>query len=140
MLMQIADIIVAALLVVAGVFGIVGSWGLVRLPEPMVRLHAPTKAATLGVGAVLIASMVFFWTLRGYPSWHELLISLFLFLTAPLTGLFLAKAHMHLIWRRDELPSAGPGTDWATYGDGKVDVNAVLIEEATPDSRHRADT
>ena len=44
------------LLVVGGVFGVVGGWGLVRLPDPMTRLHAPTKAATLGVGAVLVAS------------------------------------------------------------------------------------
>ena len=53
----VAEIFIAFLLVVGGVFGVVGGWGLVRLPDPMTRLHAPTKAATLGVGAVLIASM-----------------------------------------------------------------------------------
>ena len=50
----VADVVVAVLLVVGGVFGAVASWSLVRLPDPMTRLHGPTKAATLGVGAVLI--------------------------------------------------------------------------------------
>ncbi len=75
---QIAEILISALLVIAGVFGLVGSFGLLKLPDPMTRLHAPTKASTVGVGAVLIASMLYFWLLRGDLSWHELLIMLFL--------------------------------------------------------------
>lgn len=126
----IAEIIIAGLLVVGGIFGVVGSWGLVRLPDPMTRLHAPTKAATLGVGAVLIASMAAMWFRFGIVSWHEFLIALFLFLTAPITGLFIAKAHMHLSWGRDELPPppdsqptpADPsGIEWATYGDSAAE-------------------
>ena len=49
------EIIVAAFLVIAGVFGFVGSYGLIKLPDPMTRLHGPTKTTTLGVGGVLIA-------------------------------------------------------------------------------------
>nr|WP_299361666.1 Na+/H+ antiporter subunit G [uncultured Paracoccus sp.] len=112
------QIIVAVLLVTGGVFGLVGGWGLVKLPDPMTRLHAPTKAATLGVGATLIASMAYFWGVHGHLSWHELMISLFLFLTAPVTGLFLAKANMHRRWPEGDLPQP-PGDDvkWSTYGD-----------------------
>ena len=37
----------------------VGSLGLIRLPDFYTRLHAPTKATTLGIGSVLIASMIY---------------------------------------------------------------------------------
>ncbi len=117
MIHAVTEIIVALLLLVGGAFALVGSWGLVRLPDPMTRLHAPTKAATLGVGGVLIASMLYATVLRGSPSWHEVLITLFLFLTAPVTGLFIAKAHMHLNWKPDELPRPSPGVEWLIYGE-----------------------
>ena len=55
---MIWDIIISALLVIGGFFGLVGSYGLVKLPDPMTRLHAPTKAATLGVGAVLLGAVI----------------------------------------------------------------------------------
>ena len=130
----LAEIVVALLLVVGGVFGAVGSWGLVRLPDPMTRLHAPTKAATLGVGSVLIASMVFSWFVLGSPTWHELLIALFIFLTAPITGLFIAKAHMHLSWDKRELPRPRPDTDWATFGDSAEESPMVRAPDQLPRS------
>lgn len=112
-----AEILISALLVIGGLFGLIGSFGLVKLPDQMTRLHAPTKAATLGVGGVLLASMAWFGFFGEHASWHEILIMLFLFLTAPITGLMLAKAHMHLSWDADELPDCGEDGNWATYGD-----------------------
>jgi multicomponent K+:H+ antiporter subunit G len=38
------------------VFALVGAIGLLRFPDFYMRLHAPTKATTLGVGGVLLAS------------------------------------------------------------------------------------
>lgn len=111
----LAEIIVSLLLVAGGFFGFVGSYGLVKLPDPMTRLHAPTKSATLGVGAVLIASLIWFPVHHGQLTWHELLITLFLFLTAPITGYFIAKANMHLNWHPQEIPPPSPNTVWATY-------------------------
>lgn len=111
----IADILISALLVAGGIFGLIGSYGLIRLPDPMSRLHAPTKAATLGVGAVLIASMLYFAVHQGRISWHELLITLFLLLTAPITGHFLAKANIHLIMREKELPAPDQGGQWSGF-------------------------
>lgn len=114
---QFFEILVSALLVIGGLFGFVGSYGLVKLPEPMTRLHAPTKSATLGVGGVLLASMIYFGWFGNAPSLHELLITLFIFLTAPVTGLMIAKANIHLQWTKDELPPTGAGTNWATLSD-----------------------
>ena len=55
MIQTLAEVIIAALLVLGGLFGLIGSYGLLRLRGAVQRLHAPTKASTLGVGAVLLA-------------------------------------------------------------------------------------
>ncbi len=115
MLMLLMEIFVSALLVMAGVFGLVGSYGLIKLPGLMTRLHAPTKATTLGVGGVLIASMLYFAVFMGQFSFHEVMITLFLFLTAPISANFLAKAHMLREERPEALPPTGRDCGWATF-------------------------
>ena len=101
---MLAELIVAAFLLVGSAFALVGAIGLVRLPDFFMRLHAPTKATTLGVGGMLLASMAYFLS-RGEPSVHELLITLFLFLTAPVSAYMLARAGLHLRLRsRAPLP------------------------------------
>ena len=107
------DYFIAFFLAAAGIFGFVGSFGLLKLTDPMSRLHAPTKATTLGVGGVLIASMLHSWFVEGVLSWHELLITLFLFLTAPITALFIAKAHIHRKCSAQDLPDPSPDEHWA---------------------------
>ena len=112
---ELAEIVIAVMLVVGGLFGLVGSVGLVKLPDPMTRLHAPTKATTLGVGGVLIASMLYFLAFEGTFSFHELLITLFLFLTAPITGHFIAKAWLHRNATPRDLPPTGSARGWASF-------------------------
>jgi len=113
----IAEILISLFLIVSGVFGLVGSFGLIRLRDTMQRLHAPTKATTLGVGGVLVASMLYFLLIGGSPSFHELLITLFLFLTAPLTAHFIAKTYMVDKVRREDLPPPPGGGGWAIHED-----------------------
>src|SRR3546814_7176774 len=55
------------------------------LPDLMTRLHSPTKSSSLGIGGVLLASMIYGVWQNGWLSTHELLITLFVFLTAPIT-------------------------------------------------------
>lgn len=110
-----AEITVSVFLVIAGVFGLVGSYGLLKLPNPMTRLHAPTKATTLGVGGSLLASMVYFYAVEGRVSTHELLITLFLFLSSPITALFIAKVHVHLRETPQDLPVPEGDTGWASF-------------------------
>lgn len=90
-----ADVALSALLVVGAAFALIGSWGLARLPGFYQRLHGPTKTVTLGVGCVLIASAVWF-ALQGRASLHELLITLFLFMTAPVSAHLMVKAALAL--------------------------------------------
>lgn len=89
------EVLVAAMLVIGGAFLLVGAIGMTRFPDFFMRLHAPTKATTLGVGGVLLASIVVSWG-SGLVGVHELLITLFLFITAPVSANLMAQAALHL--------------------------------------------
>ena len=110
----VLDLAITAFILIGALFGLVGSWGLVKLPDLMTRLHAPTKATTLGVGGVLIASLLYAMRNGGF-SFHELLITLFLFLTAPIASNLLAKVWMHRQAKPEALPKTGRRSGWATY-------------------------
>ena len=60
----------------------------------MTRLHAPTKVGTLGIGMLLVASVIHSFDI-GKPSIHEFLIMVFLFVTAPISANFIAKVNIH---------------------------------------------
>lgn len=129
------ELLVSLLIVIGGVFALVGSWGMIRLPDLLTRLHAPTKATTLGVGGALTASMVYFLALEGTLSIHEMLISLFLFLTAPLTAHFLAKAYLHLHSDAKNLPPAKDDQGWGTFA--RMADKAAGSEESRQNPRER---
>lgn len=95
----ITEFIISALVLLGAVFALLGSIGLARLPDFFTRLHGPTKATTLGVGAMVLASSVFFSVTQTGFSLHEIAVMLFLFITAPVTAHLLAKAALH---RRDK--------------------------------------
>ena len=117
----IFELLITFFLIVSGIFGFVGSFGMIKLKEPMSRLHAPTKATTLGVGGVLLASIAHSVLLEGKLSLHELLITLFLFLTAPITALFIAKWYIHRHEKPVDLPDAGEDELWATHAVEQVE-------------------
>ncbi len=119
-----AEWLVAALIVVGGSFALIGSWGLVRLPSLMERLHGPTKATTLGLGAMLVGSVAWFQLGLGQWTTHEILVSVFLFVTAPISANMIAKVHLHRLRQGEPgaepgpagAPAAPPGAaDWATH-------------------------
>jgi multicomponent K+:H+ antiporter subunit G len=89
------EALVALFILVGAVFAFIGSFGLARLPDFYQRLHGPTKATTLGIGGMLIASTIFFTSRGEAVSLHEILITLFLFITAPITAHILAKTALH---------------------------------------------
>lgn len=92
MLAELTPWLVSGLILLGSVFVLLGSVGLVKFPDFFMRLHAPTKASTLGVTAVLVAAMIHFTIKQQSPSIHELLIVVFLWLTAPISALMLASA------------------------------------------------
>ncbi|MFZ1468591.1 MAG: monovalent cation/H(+) antiporter subunit G [Paracoccaceae bacterium] len=110
---------ISALVVLGGLFGLVGSWGMLRLRNPFQRLHAPTKATTIGVGTALVASDLEIMLLQGRIAWEEIAVAVFLFLTAPLSAMMLAKV---LLWdqkqtRKTDLAVPPPegGGEWAVW-------------------------
>lgn len=111
---MIWDLLIATLLGISGLFGLIGAVGLLKLRAPMQRLHAPTKATTVGVGAALLASAGVA-LLAGEAPWQEAVVAVFLFLTAPLTALYLAKAHLHGTVDHKDLPPTGTASDWAGH-------------------------
>ena len=120
---SILDFVIAFLIVLGGAFALIGSWGLARLPALMSRLHGPTKATTLGVGGCLIASMLYFPSHGQSWSAHELLITLFLFITAPISANMIAKAYLHSRHVSGEAAKPSetplprpPHAEWATFG------------------------
>lgn len=93
--LPLGEWIVSALILIGALFIFFGALGLVRLPDSLCRLHGPSKAGTLGVGALLLASAVHFSLTREGLSLHECAILVLLFITAPISAQLLAKAALH---------------------------------------------
>ena len=94
-LQLLMEIMVSIFLIIGAFFTLIGGIGMLKLPDLFMRLHAPTKASTLGLGSFLIASMI-------YAAFHnrfgftELLITLLAFITAPVSANLIAQAAIHL--------------------------------------------
>ena len=90
------EVIVSLLLIIGSLFALVGSIGLLRLPDFMCRLHAPAKITTLGIGSLLLASMVYAIEVHGGFSFQEIVIVFFIFISAPISAHMLSKVALHL--------------------------------------------
>ena len=95
-MIETLDILLSVLVLIGALFILLGSVALVKLPDFFMRLHGPTKATTLGTGAILIASAIYFSVHLEGISLHEVLITLFLFITSPVGAHLMAKAALHL--------------------------------------------
>lgn len=82
-------------LVIGGLLTLIGSLGLIRLHDFFMRLHAPTMGSTLGTGFVLWASILISSGLAGRPVVHEVLITVFVVLTAPVTSILMLRAAIY---------------------------------------------
>ena len=107
------------LLVVLGAgLTLLGTLGLLRFPGFYDRIHAPTLGTTLGIGCVLLASMLFFTVTQSRPVLHEVVVALFMVVTTPVTLMLLARAalyrdeqekHPDVVALRREEPPEGAG-------------------------------
>ena len=88
------EILVSFFLITGTFFTIVGGIGMVKLPDLFMRLHAPTKSSTLGLGSFLIAAMIYS-AFHGRLGFAELLITLLAFITAPVSANLIAQAAIH---------------------------------------------
>ena len=90
-----ADLMASLLLVSGGVLTLIGSSGLLRLPDLFARLHGPAMGNTLGLGCVLLASILVASVLAHRLVFQEVLIALFVVATLPVTAILLMRAGMY---------------------------------------------
>ena len=86
-------LLLAELLTLLGaLFFLLSAIGLLRLPDFFCRVHAPTKAATLGILLLGLGAVVRSLATGGLLWLEELAILVFLFLTIPVSSQVLARA------------------------------------------------
>ncbi|WP_420474728.1 monovalent cation/H(+) antiporter subunit G [Noviherbaspirillum sp. ST9] len=90
-----AAVAVALLLVVGGSITLIGALGLMRLPSFYQRIHGPAITMTLGAGGLLLASMLYFTALQSRLVMHEVIITLFILMTAPVVSMLLIRAAIY---------------------------------------------
>jgi multicomponent Na+:H+ antiporter subunit G len=82
--------LMAILVVLGGFFCFVAGLGVLRLPDVLIRMHASTKAGTLGSGLILVAVAIYFGD--GATITRALAAILFLLLTAPVAAHVIGRA------------------------------------------------
>ena len=90
----VMEILVSIFLLIGAFFTLVGGIGMVRLPDLFMRLHAPTKSSTLGLGSFLIAAIIFA-AFNGRFGFAAIRIPLFAFLTSPAPATLIAHAALN---------------------------------------------
>lgn len=111
MITTVIDLLTAIFLLLGASFALIGSIGLARLPDIFTRLHGPTKATTLGIGGILIGCLLYF-SLRQGLSLHEVLVSVFLFITAPVSAHLIARAALQRHCNSLARPPQTEHDDW----------------------------
>jgi multicomponent K+:H+ antiporter subunit G len=89
------ELLSTILILFGATIALIGSIGLARFPDIFTRLHGPTKATTLGVGSVLLGTIIFLMVQDETGAIRQLLITVFLFLTAPVSAHLLSKVALH---------------------------------------------
>ena len=90
MISTVQAVAVTALVVVGSFFLLVGTVGLLRLPNVYNRMHATSKAATLGSSSVLLATTVYYGPVG--DGLAALVTVVFLFFTAPTGSHVISRA------------------------------------------------
>jgi multicomponent Na+:H+ antiporter subunit G len=90
MISELQNYISGILLIIGAAFALVATLGIVRLPDIYSRMHAASKAGTVGSGAMLIALAVF--ADEPATTLRALAAVAFVMLTAPVSAHLLAKA------------------------------------------------
>ncbi len=85
-----SSVIIVILVTLGTLFVLLSAIGLVRMPDTYMRISVNTKAATLGVGLILVGTAVFFNDLS--TTSRSLVIILFVFLTAPVSAHLIGRA------------------------------------------------
>lgn len=86
---------ISLLLLLGGSIIAIGALGLMRLPDFYQRIHGPAITITLGAGCVLIASMIYFTLTQSRLVIHEIVITFFILMTAPVVAMLIMRAALY---------------------------------------------
>lgn len=98
------DIIVIIFISLGTLFVLLAAIGLLRMPDLFLRISVTTKAATLGVGLILIGMAVHFW--KTSITTEAIAIIVFLLLTAPIGAHLIGRASYFVgvpLWKKSLL-------------------------------------
>ncbi|NEN24665.1 monovalent cation/H(+) antiporter subunit G [Cryomorpha ignava] len=98
------DYVIMVVITFGALFVLLAAIGIVRMPDLYLRISVTTKAATLGVGMILIAAAVYFG--EASMTTRALAIVFFLLLTAPVAAHLIGKASYFVgipLWRKTVL-------------------------------------
>ncbi len=84
------EILVSIFVVLGGLFALAAALGVLRLPDVLIRMHASTKAGTLGCGLILVAVAIYF--AEGAITARAIAAIIFLILTAPVAAHMIGRA------------------------------------------------
>ncbi len=135
------EILITVLLVAGGIITLIGSLGLLRMNDFFQRLHGPSMGNTLGSMCILLGSLLFFSFSRHELVFHEVLILLFVLLTAPVVGMLLARAALYRkqgvalsaqVNARNGAPDAGPARSSAA--DALAQAAVARADPPAPDA------
>ena len=113
---------VALMLVLGGLISVIGAFGLLRLKQFYQRIHGPAITVTLGAGCILIASMLYFSALRSRLVVHELLITAFVLMSAPVVAMLIMRMSVYRDLR------AGRSLEGETRVSSAVGQDAPAVE------------
>ncbi|WP_284140474.1 MULTISPECIES: monovalent cation/H(+) antiporter subunit G [unclassified Virgibacillus] len=91
----VVNIIISLSLLLGTFFILSSSLGIVRFPDIYTRLHAATKASTLGLAGILIGAFLFLYVEHSIVSGKLLLALIFILITAPVAGHMISRAAHH---------------------------------------------
>ena len=97
-----AALLTSVLVLLGAVLTLIGAAGLLRLHDFYARVHAPTLGTTLGIGCVLLASMLYFSVLQSRFVLHEILIAIFVTITTPVSLMLLVSAAFRRDWAKGD--------------------------------------
>src|SRR5699024_6077525 len=92
LILVITYILIILFLLIGAFFIFLSAIGIIRFPGVFTRLHDATKAPTLGIASILIATFLFLYVAHGLLSGKLLLGIIIILLTIPVGGHMLSRA------------------------------------------------
>ena len=130
---MMVNIIVGILSFLGTIFVLLAAVGLLRMPDTYLRLAVTTKAATLGIGLLMIAAAIYSYDLA--LTAKVLAIILFILLTAPVSAHLIGRTSYMAgvkLWKNsvmDELEGKYNRSTEELDSDNEPDEDSTLDEE-----------